>query len=317
MAAPLIVQRELLGVMELVRLSEEVFTEHDMELFLLFSRQVAETTANARLFGKLKELNENLELMVNQRTKELEESNRKTAAFARELEEVIYVTSHDLKTPLRAISGFSQFLYEDYREKIDPEGRLYLTRLIDAAKRMEKLLDDLLNISAITRKERTFDRIPSGDIIKEAIKLLNPEENVDIIYDPDLLPTIFCDRSKMTEVFYNLISNGLKFNDKPRKKVTINARDVEGFHEFTVEDNGIGIEKRHYERIFKIFQRLHLRENYEGTGVGLSMVKRVLEEHNGRIWVESQIGVGTIFHFTLPHHKEDERGETDNPERSM
>lgn len=317
MAAPLIVQRELLGVMELVRLSEEVFTEHDMELFLLFSRQVAETTANARLFGKLKDLNENLELMVNQRTKELEESNRKTAAFARELEEVIYVTSHDLKTPLRAISGFSQFLYEDYREKIDPEGRLYLTRLIDAAKRMEKLLDDLLNISAITRKERTFDRIPSGDIIKEAIKLLNPEENVDIVYDPDLLPTIFCDRSKMTEVFYNLISNGLKFNDKPRKKVTINARDVEGFHEFTVEDNGIGIEKRHYERIFKIFQRLHLRENYEGTGVGLSMVKRVLEEHNGRIWVESQIGVGTIFHFTLPHHKEDERDETDNSERSM
>lgn len=316
MAAPLIVQRELLGVMALSRLSEESFSEHDMELFLLFSRQVAETTANARLFGKLKELNENLEIIVNQRTKELEESNRKTAAFARELEEVIYVTSHDLKTPLRAISGFSQFLYEDYKDKIGPEGRLYLTRLIDSAKRMEKLLDDLLNISAITRKERVFEHIPAGELIVEALKLINPGADSEVIYDPETLPTVFCDRTKLVEVFYNLISNGLKFNDKPRKKVTVTARDSDGFHEFTLEDNGIGIEKRHYERIFKIFQRLHLREEYEGTGVGLSMVKRVLEEHNGRIWVESQVGVGTIFHFTLPHHKVDELGETENLERS-
>jgi signal transduction histidine kinase len=316
MAAPLIVQRELLGVMALSRLSEEAFTEHDLELFLLFSRQVAEATANARLFGKLKDLNENLEQIVNQRTNELEESNRKTAAFARELEEVIYVTSHDLKTPLRAISGFSQFLYEDYKDKIGPEGRLYLTRLIDAAKRMERLLDDLLNISAITRKERVFENIPAGELIEETIKIINPSADSEVIYDPKSLPVIFCDRTKLVEVFYNLISNGLKFNDKPRKKVTITARDSEGFHEFTVEDNGIGIEKRHYERIFKIFQRLHLREEYEGTGVGLSMVKRVLEEHNGRIWVESQVGVGTIFHFTLPYHKEDDLGESENLERS-
>ena len=411
LSAPLVAREELLGVMTLVRISHEGFTDHDLKVFALFARQAAEAFANSYLFRKLREfnetlerkvgertaelelakgeleevhlrykqrvtdrlsriapsmervsvgdfskniplpeeedeftelivglnlmiddlrfmfeenrrrseelrqLNENLEQIVAQRTADLEESNRKTAAFARELEEMIYVTSHDLKTPLRAISGFSQFLYVDYDDKLDDEGRHYLTRLIDAAKRMEKLLDDLLATSAITRTERMFERVPAGDLVKEAIKLVNPDENADIVYDPDELPVALCDRFKMIEAFYNLISNGLKFNDKPHKQIKITARTSEGFWEFMVADNGIGIEKRHYERIFKIFQRLHQRGTYEGTGVGLSMVKRVIEEHNGRIWVESHVGVGTIFHFTLPVQREKD-DKAANPERS-
>jgi len=411
LSAPLVAREELLGAMTLIRISQEGFTEHDLQVFALFARQAAEAFANSYLFRKLREfnetlerkvgertaelerakgeleevhlrykervtdrlsriapamekvsvgdfsenitlpeeedeftelivglnlmiddlrfmfeenrrrseelrqLNENLEQIVAQRTADLEESNRKTAAFARELEEMIYVTSHDLKTPLRAISGFSQFLYVDYDDKLDEEGRLYLTRLIDAAKRMEKLLDDLLATSAVSRTERKFERVPAGDLVKEAIKLVNPDENADIVYDPDELPSVPCDRFKMIEVFYNLISNGLKFNDKPHKQIKITARTSEGFLEFMVADNGIGIEKRHYERIFKIFQRLHQRGAYEGTGVGLSMVKRIVEEHNGRIWVESRLGVGTIFHFTLPVQMEED-DKTANPERS-
>jgi PAS domain S-box-containing protein len=411
LSAPLVAREELLGAMTLVRISQEGFTEHDLQVFALFASQAAEAFANSYLFRKLREfnetlerkvgertaelerakgeleevhlrykervtdrlsriapamekvsvgdfsenitlpeeedeftelivglnlmiddlrfmfeenrrrseelreLNENLEQIVAQRTADLEKSNRKTAAFARELEEMIYVTSHDLKTPLRAISGFSQFLYVDYNDKLDEEGRLYLTRLIDAAKRMEKLLDDLLATSAVSRTERMFERVPAGDLVKEAIKLVNPDENADIVYDPDELPSVFCDRFKMIEVFYNLISNGLKFNDKPHKQIKITARTSEGFWEFMVADNGIGIEKRHYERIFKIFQRLHQRGTYEGTGVGLSMVKRVIEEHNGRIWVESHLGVGTIFHFTLPVQME-KNDKTANTERS-
>jgi PAS domain S-box-containing protein len=411
LSAPLVAREELLGVMTLVRISEEGFTEHNLQVFALFARQAAEAFANSYLFRKLREfnetlerkvgertaelerakgeleevhlrykervtdrlsriapamekvsvgdfseniplpeeedeftelivglnlmiddlrfmfeenrrrseelrqLNENLEQIVAQRTADLEESNRKTAAFARELEEMIYVTSHDLKTPLRAISGFSQFLYVDYNDKLDEEGRLYLTRLIDAVERMEKLLDDLLATSAVSRTERKFERVQAGDLVKEAIKLVNPDENADIVYDPDELPSVSCDRFKMIEVFYNLISNGLKFNDKPHKQIKITARTSEGFWEFMVADNGIGIEKRHYERIFKIFQRLHQRGAYEGTGVGLSMVKRVIEEHNGRIWVESHLGVGTIFHFTLPAQREED-DKAANPERS-
>jgi GAF domain-containing protein len=316
LSVPLLSKGELLGVMTLTRLSEEEFIEHDRELFTLFARQVADATANSRLLSRLQDLNENLEAIVAQRTSELKESNRKTAAFARELEEVIYVTSHDLKTPLRAISGFSQFLYEDYRDKLDMEGKLYLTRLIDAVKRMEKLLDDVLEISAVTRTGQVFKDVPAGDLIKEAIKMVDVGDDADIIYNPDELPTVLCDSAKMVEVFYNLISNGLKFNDKPRKQVKITAQTSGGAHEFIFSDNGIGIEKRHYERIFQIFQRLHQREDYSGTGVGLSMVKRVVEEHNGRIWVESQVGVGTIFHFTLPLHQEKDN-EAANPERSM
>ncbi|MBN2379037.1 GAF domain-containing protein [candidate division WOR-3 bacterium] len=304
LCTPLISKGELLGVMTLTRLSENEFEDHDLELLTLLAGQVADAMANSRLHGQLRELNENLEEMVARRTAELEESNRKTKAFARELEEVIYVTSHDLKTPLRAISGFSQFLFEDYNQKLDAKAQLYLTRLIDSTKRMERLLDDLLNISAISRSKEAFETIPAGELIKEAVLMVDTGEDVDIIFEPEELPTVYCDRAKIVEVFFNLIGNGLKFNNKPRKRVKISARSSDGFHEFTVEDNGIGIEKRHYERIFKIFQRLHQREAYEGTGVGLSMVKRVIEEHNGRIWVESQVGTGTIFHFTLPERND-------------
>lgn len=293
---------------------EDEFTELFVGLNLMIDDLRFMFEENRRRSEELRKLNENLEEIVKQRTVELEESNRQTAAFARELEEVIYVASHDLKTPLRAISGFSQFLYEDYYDKLGTEGKLYLTRLTDAVRRIDKLLDDLLQTSAIGRTEQAFERVPAGELIAEAIKLAEIKGNVEIIYDSAELPHVLCDPAKMVEVFYNLITNGLKFNDKPRKQVKITARASEGFHEFMVEDNGIGIEKRHYDRIFKIFQRLHQRGEYGGTGVGLSMVKRVIEEHNGRIWVESQVGVGTIFHFTLPESIDD---TTENhPERS-
>lgn len=293
---------------------EDEFTELFVGLNLMIDDLRFMFEENRRRSEELRKLNENLEEIVKQRTSELEESNKQTAAFARELEEVIYVASHDLKTPLRAISGFSQFLYEDYYDKLGTEGKLYLTRLTDAVKRIDRLLDDLLQASAIGFSEQRFDYVPSAEIIKEAVKLVDVKSDCDVIYDPDTLPEVLCDASKMVEVFYNLISNGLKFNDKPRKQVKIQAKTNEGFHEFIVEDNGIGIEKRHYDRIFKIFQRLHQRGEYGGTGVGLSMVKRVVEEHNGRIWVESQVGVGTIFHFTLPESIEE---ITENhPERS-
>jgi len=294
---------------------EDEFTELLVGLNLMIDDLRFMFEENRRRSEELRQLNENLEQIVGQRTAELKESNRKTAAFARELEEMIYVTSHDLKTPLRAISGFSQFLYVDYHDKLGREGQLYLTRLIDATKRMERLLDDLLATSAVSRTEGVFERVQAGDLIKEAIKLVNLDENADVVYDPDALPLVPCDRFKMIEVFYNLISNGLKFNDKPRKQVSITAKTSVGFWEFMIADNGIGIEKRHYERIFKIFQRLHQRGAYEGTGVGLSMVKRVIEEHNGRIWVESHLGVGTMFHFTLPVQREED-DKAANSERS-
>jgi len=315
LCAPLVSKGELLGVMSLTRLSEEEFVEHDRELMTLFAGQVADAMANSRLLSQLRELTTNLEEMVAVRTAELEESNRKTKAFARELEEVIYVTSHDLKTPLRAISGFSQFLAEDYSDKLDSKAKLYLNRLVDSTKRMEQLLDDLLNISAISSSEERFEEVGMAEIIKESVGMVGPGEDAEIVYDEKKLPSVYCDRTKIVEVLYNLISNSIKFNDKPQKRVEITSRCSDGFHEFIVKDNGIGIEKRHFDRIFMIFQRLHRREEYGGTGVGLSMVKRVIEEHNGRIWVESQVGTGTIIHFTLPERNQGNDVKT-IPERS-
>jgi signal transduction histidine kinase len=229
--------------------------------------------------------NVELEEMVAQRTSELEE--------------IIYVASHDLRTPLRAISSFSQFLYEDCVDKLGEEAELHWTRLGKAIIRMERLLDDVLEITALTRKGRVLEDIPAAELIAEAVGTLEKDAG-KIIYDSNKLPIINCDRVKMVSVFTNLITNGLKFNDKTKRKVRITARSTRESHEFTVSDNGIGIDKRHHERIFQIFQRLHQRGEYEGTGVGLSMVKRVIEEHGGRIWVESEIGKGSSFHFTLP-----------------
>ncbi|MBN2378484.1 tetratricopeptide repeat protein [candidate division WOR-3 bacterium] len=228
---------------------------------------------------------------------ELEEMVARRTA---ELEELIYVTSHDLRTPLRAISGFSQFLYEDYFDRFDKEGKNYYDLLLKAVTRMERLLDDLLSVNALSRKKVKFSTVPSSKLIKRALEILNPPKDSEVKFDPEELPLLHCDQSKITDVFYHLISNGLKFNKRTHKRIKITARDSGKSHEFAVEDNGIGIEERHYERIFQTFQRLHQLGDYEGTGVGLSMVKRVIVEHGGKIWVESRIGKGSVFRFTLP-----------------
>jgi light-regulated signal transduction histidine kinase (bacteriophytochrome) len=238
---------------------------------------------------------------------------RKAQALARanaELEDFTYSVSHDLKEPLRAIEAFSTFLAEDYGDKLDEEGRRYIGVVRENAVRMRDLIEDLLRLSRIGRMHHECTTISAEALVEDVCRDLAfalEEKKVDLRVQPGL-PTITCDEVHMKQVFKNLISNAIKFNDKPQPAVQVACRDDNGAYTFSISDNGIGIDQQYHEKIFKIFQRLNRREEYKDTGVGLTICKKVVEAHGGAIWVEqSQPGEGTTFSFTVP--KEPQRAE--------
>ncbi len=227
-----------------------------------------------------------------------------------ELEDFVYIVSHDLKAPLRAITGFAQFLKEDYHDKVDEQGQDYLRRIAEGADRMHQLINDLLELSRIGRHRNPFVEIDAGELIRRTIVFVNPPEDVKIVVS-DGMPAIFCDEVRLQQVFANLITNAMKYNDKDEKIIEISwaGYSENGCDEFIVRDNGIGIEEAHLDRIFKIFQRLHAKEEYGGgTGVGLNIVRKIVKQHGGKIWVESAPAEGSVFHFTVRRQDKDQTG---------
>jgi hypothetical protein len=239
------------------------------------------------------------EEVLKEHTKKIEEINK-------ELDDFTYIVSHDLKEPLRSIDAFSKFMVDDYREKLGEEGLNYLERIRINAGRMQSLIEDLLEISRIERKKYPFEEIKAEELIKEVSLRLEyaiKQKNAQLVV-ADNLPAIFCDRVRLTEVFINLVSNAVKFADKPAPVIEIGCRDKNPFYEFYVKDNGPGIEERYFNKVFEIFQRLGKREDHEGTGAGLSIAKKIVEMHKGKIWLESKAGEGTTFYFTISQKKE-------------
>ena len=220
-----------------------------------------------------------------------------------ELEDFTYSVSHDLKEPLRAIEAFSAFLAEDYSDKLDEEGQRYISVVRENAVRMRDLIEDLLRLSRIGRVQHDHTTISAEVLVEDVCRDLAfalEEKKVDLRVQPDL-PVISCDEVHMKQVFKNLISNAVKFNDKPQPVVEVACRDDNGNYTFSIRDNGIGIDQQYHDKIFKIFQRLNRREDYKDTGVGLTICKKVVEAHGGTIWVEgSNPGEGTTFSFTIP-----------------
>jgi len=243
-----------------------------------------------RLEGSLREESENLE-----------RSNEK-------LEEFSHVVSHDLKEPLRTVETFSGFLLEDYEDKLDREGVEYLHTLRRTSARMRQLINDLLSLSSIHMDTKSFERINTQrllDEIREDLEVRLHGVNLQVADD---LPPVKGSKVRITELFSNLIVNAIKYNDKalPTVHVGWHAKEpsANGMATFFVEDNGIGIESRYQQRIFGIFQKLHPRDDYEGTGAGLAICKRIVEEHGGKIWVNSEVGRGSAFCFTIPRARE-------------
>lgn len=229
------------------------------------------------------------------KSREIEERNK-------ELDDFTYVVSHDLKEPLISIEGYSKILLNDYRDRVDEEGREYLGSVVQSTKRMKSLIDDLLTMSRLGRVTDDLQPVAVGQVLEEILGELRftlSQRGVEVTVPPGL-PEVRYNATQLAMVFRNLITNALKFNDKPAPRIIIGWVREGDHHLFSVADNGIGIEREYFEKIFMIFQRLHRSEQYRGTGAGLTIVRKIVEKHRGRIWVDSEVGQGTTFTFTIP-----------------
>ena len=240
----------------------------------------------------------------------LREAHEELKRSNSELEQFAYVASHDLQEPLRMVSSYTQLLMRRYGDKLDGDAKEFTAFIVDGATRMKQLIEDLLAYSRVGTRDRNFKPVDAESSLKRALTNLRAAiQGSGATLTQDKLPTIHCDEAQLAQLFQNLIGNALKFR-KPdaAPAVHVGAADRGAEWEFTVRDNGIGIEPQYFERIFMVFQRLHDKGEYPGTGIGLAIVKKVVERHGGRIWVQSQPGAGTTFHFTMPKERKAANG---------
>lgn len=220
----------------------------------------------------------------------------------KDLEQFAYVASHDLKEPLRMVTSFVQMLKRKYEGRLDLDADDYIRYAVDGAARMHSLIDDLLTYSHVDRKTEPFELTDLNVVLRKVVQNLaelTRESSASITALE--LPTVMADPIQMGQLLQNLIANAIKYRDPAvPPRIRIEAEQGEGHWIFSVQDNGIGIAPEFSERIFKLFQRLHTKEEYPGTGIGLAICKRISERHGGRIWVESSPGRGSTFYFALP-----------------
>ena len=280
--------------------------------------ELLETAHTKQLeFNRLLEVKNNeLEKMnkkVQLQNDELENSNEDLKQFA-------YVASHDLKEPLRMIGSYTSLLQRRYSKHFDETAEEFMGYIVDAVGRMEMLLTDLLTYSRLNTQDVAHNWIETADVVDVTLanlRLKIQEQDVNIIYNPDRMPRVNAARTQMIQLFQNLISNAIKFTDKNNPEVEIDCDHVGDDFVFMIRDNGIGISKENLSKIFEMFRRLHSRQEYEGSGIGLSTVKKIVEKHHGRIWVESEEGVGSKFFFTIPVMEEETQVEGGIPNASQ
>lgn len=218
-----------------------------------------------------------------------------------ELEQFAYVASHDLQEPLRKIAGFTELLANRYKGQLDEKAESYMAYIVDGATRMRGLINDLLSYSRVMRSNRELAETDCSAVASRVLRDMEPsirESNAEIVCDP--LPVIMADQTQLGQLFQNLIGNAIKYRGKATPRIAISAVRQNNCWLFSVADNGIGIAPEYYERIFAIFQRLHTRTEYPGTGIGLAVCQKIVERHGGNIRVESKVGIGSTFYFTIP-----------------
>jgi len=234
--------------------------------------------------------------------------NQQLETSNQELEQFAYAISHDLQEPLRMVVSFLERLENKYYNQIDDKGKKYIEFAVDGGKRMRRMIMDLLDYSRVGRRNGKLEQIDLNEIIEE-VKALNKtliDESAAIIKS-NLMPTITAYRSPVLQVFHNVISNALKYQNKGvSPEIIINFKSIEDYIQIAIKDNGIGIDADFYDKVFAVFQRLHRREEYSGTGMGLAIVKKVITGFGGNVWIDSKVGEGSTFYFTIPKEIKDE-----------
>jgi len=247
-----------------------------------------------------------LEIKVAERTHDLEKANKQIAEKAeelnksnKELEDFAYIVSHDLKAPLRGINELAEWTSEDYSDILDKKGKENLTMLRERSEKMNSMIQGILEYSRVGRTEEKAGQIDLNNLVEEVIDLLAPPDNIKIAVE-NKLPKYTADRTRLTQVFQNLLSNAIKYVDKTEGLIKIGCEEEEDYWKFYISDNGPGIEEKYFDQIFKIFHTLGAKSTDKSTGIGLTIVKKIIDLYEGKIWIESKTGKGTTFYFTLP-----------------
>jgi signal transduction histidine kinase len=291
---PIATSERALGVLLVFLEYGSLFVEDDLDLLNIFAQQTAFILENNVMLEELQRHTEDLEAKVQERTVALQRSNEDLRRFA-------YIASHDLQEPLRTVSSYLQLVESRYSDKLDDDGQEFINFAVEGAARMKDLIDDILTYSRVEAQPGNFTLIDSGKVLDKTRQLLEVsinETKATITNDP--LPQIKADEQLITQLFQNLIGNAIKYRSEKHPEIHVRANCENGEWVFSVRDNGIGIDSQYRERIFVLFQRLHNRSQYPGTGIGLAVCKKAVEQHGGRIWVESEVGKGSTFYFTIP-----------------
>jgi signal transduction histidine kinase len=240
--------------------------------------------------------------VIEERNRELERSNS-------ELEQFAYIASHDLQEPLRIVAGYAELMSRRYRGKLDRDADEFIGYMVDGVRRMQSLIDDLLEYSRVGTKGRQPEPTDVDQVLDQALRNLGRAlEETGARVEAESLPTVPADEGQLVQLFQNLIGNAVKFHGDEPPRVRVEAQRRNGEWEFAVADNGIGIDPDYGDQIFEIFQRLHGRDEFTGTGIGLAICRKIVDRHGGRIWLESTPGEGSTFRFTIPAERRDDDG---------
>jgi len=299
MSIPVFSDGKIVGVIGLANKKDD-YTETDILQTSLLMETVWKVVDRIKAEDALKKLNDELEKRVSQRTAALESANK-------ELESFSYSVSHDLRAPLRAIDGYVQIFLENYQKNLDDEAKRIFSRISENARRMGQLIDDLLRFSRTAKLPIARELIDMTALVKQVVEeILAPIKDINYDIEISALEPATGDISLIRQVWMNLIGNAVKFSRKAEKPhIRIFSERVEGKVVYTVEDNGAGFNMEYADKLFGVFQRLHGQNEFEGTGVGLALVKRILTRHSGNIWAEGQVGQGAKFHFSIGEEASD------------
>jgi signal transduction histidine kinase len=300
MFTPLISKDQVIGLLNIQTVRQSAYTERDLKLAEKVSMQISGAIANAQLFQEQRRAEEALA----ERTAQLERTNRELVAVNAELDDFTNVASHDLQEPLRTLTAFSDMLRKDLDQSLPEKAAQDVGFITDAAKRMQTLIQDLLALSRAGRVAKKREKVSLGecaDLALEALAIRMKETGARVTRDE--LPEVWGDSTLLTQLYQNLIGNALKFcgDQAPIIRLTVEERD--GSPVFGVKDNGIGIESKYAQQIFQPFRRLHSHAQYEGSGIGLAICRKIVERHGGKIWVDSEPGKGAHFRFTITHRR--------------